>query len=1102
MLNKRVIPLPGLDGDRLLTNAQYLESALDEWHESGLDTSTDVTALQAFGNKWRKHAMLIALRALRRVEDLRLVQQIAEDTAALTVAAEPGAEAAEKSVTEKRRYSTPEYYEQAIEDWAASGLDQSTNADEFAIFAAKWRLTATLIALRADRRADQLRTLEAHGRELEVRQLLAVETQRQQEVARLASAERAFQAARYAAHLTGENNAASALRSYEQELGDWSARGLDKSEKVNDLVGFAKKWRQDATLVALGAERRVDHLRALEFDARGGRERRGTAADRRPNREPDATYSADEGMAAAAAQAAAASYAYGLFDVLQPVAAARPLIERSYSVTENFNLALDDWHDAGLDDSVVVAKFEAFVARWRKDATLIALRAERRIEALRKQRAVAEFAANAETAAVATTPANYLQYIEQNPVTLPPSPIEPLARTSAEYIAFAVSEWDAEDLELTVDKAALVAFSDRWRRDAELISLRADRRLEELRIEQLRLDPDWHAALRANTVDSYQAFEDKHPQSQYQTELSKRLLLLDEEHAWAKTVAAGTSDAYRGYLQAWPSGTYARHARVGMMGGAHLPMASSTVSIPAPGAAALDAVPAYLPSTDTVSAAVEPVTVVVPTLPTTPATTAIAPPPAPSEKHSPPVEYQAVTRAQSGDNHQVAAAPGSAQAAKAPQRTLLVWLTVAALAAAFATLAYYVLPQAINLATAPTLRQVAKLSEHQLTWRMAQLDGETAGAADRVTNKTSVSAGPNLRAPPDEPIPIVRATIAAEFIGADSAIAVGPAITPARLESEQSSNRLGKIAALDDWNVATAAHAGWSVPLTGLNDWNVATAAHSGWPVPLAGLNDWNVATAAHAGWSVPLAGLNDWNVATAAHAGWSVPLLGRDPANQISSLQILLRGTPGGETAMEQVSTLSAERAKAAQTISFVPHVDSVDVAYGNRKLFESAAIGGVRDPEWGASIMPSHTVDVIGMVLDPAAVTAPTQPLSVENSEGRVQVVSPVKPVKPVIKVILEKLRSRRAAVIVPEEPSPVVVIRPTRKIAIALEPEPEPEPVAKPPRVQKVIVQKSTPAPETSLPKQVTKKEPALAQLVPKVVNSGKPENWQTNIFVGRN
>jgi hypothetical protein len=849
MLNQRVVSLPGLDNDRLLTNAQHLERALDEWHESGLDTSSDVLALQAFANRWRKSAMLIALRALRRVEDLRLVEEhAAADASSAVVAVDAsssgsgvggGVQVERKS--EKKRLSTPEYYEQAIADWAASGLDTSTNANDFSVFATKWRATATLIALRADRRVDQLRTLEAHGRELEVRQLLAAEAQRQKEDARVVEAERAFQRAQQAARETGDNNAASALSRVENEVGDWSGRGLDKSAKANDLAGFAAKWRQDSTLVALGAERRVDHLRALEFDARGGRVRTGTAADRRPVAKVDTVAdqedSHQEGMAAASAQAAAASFAYGHFDAFEPVAAARPLMDRTYSVTENFNFALDDWQNADLDDSTDIAAFQAFVVRWKNDATLIALRAERRIEALKKLQTTTTTAREPVTSK-GDAAERHLEYIARNPIDLKAveqaaTTLEVPPRTSAENIELAVREWDAAALEFSGDRAALAAFSDRWRRDAEIISLRADRRTQELNAEKLKLDPDWQIALRANTVAAYEAFQAKHPHSQYQKELAKRLLLIDDEQAWLKTAALGTIDGYRSYLQAWPSGAYNREARVGMMGGVAGAVGAPATQVP-----------------------VVPTGVVphggVPTGGVALLSAKADGPAAEAKQASAAAPVVALPLETTAD---IQASPKQ-RAAVAPRRTALVWLTVLAVAAAGALLAYLFVPKLANVAGAHGRDQMATVGV-SYSGGVTHGGGVVAGA-DHVAGSLAMTE--QFRPPVAEPIPDTKIKSA-----------VGPAATPAPSKPESSlsvsddlSATIASISPLNDSNVATAAHAGWSVRLSPLNHWNVATAAHAGWSVRLPPLNDWNVATAAHAGWPVRLPPLDHSTSATA----------------------------------------------------------------------------------------------------------------------------------------------------------------------------------------------------------------------------------------------
>jgi hypothetical protein len=1153
MLNQRVVSLPGLDNDRLLTNAQNLESALDEWHESGLDTSSDIAALQAFANRWRKSAMLIALRALRRVEDLRLtLENTDSDTAGETPVGDDviaGDAPPPVKKPEKKRLSTPEYYEQAIADWAASGLDTSTNADEFAAFATKWRATATLIALRADRRVDQLRTLEAHGRELEVRQMMAAEAQRQREESRVAEAARAFQVVQHAARGTGDNNALTALGRYEQELGDWSARGLDKAEKVNDLVGFATKWRQDATLVALRAERRVDHLRALEFDARGGRVRTGTAADRRPVVDADQNPH-QEGMAAASAQAAAASYAYGGQDLYEPAPAARPVLDRSYSVTENFNFALDDWQNSGLDDSTDIAAFKAFVARWRNDATLIALRAERRIETLQKLQAEA---AAARLAAKNTPPVNHLDYIARHPIDVQAAAqAAPVAEvpppTSAENIATAVLEWDSAALEFSGDRTALAAFSNRWRRDAEIIALRADRRIEELNAEKQRLEPEWQDALRLNTVAGYEAFQAKHPHSQFQNELSKRLLLIDEEHAWRKTVALGTVDAYRSYLQAWPSGTYNREARVGMMSGAAAPVPVGPVPVPPVSAAA--AVPAA------------PVGIAVPVV-------------AGQLCPSPMADAAATMAAVPVTSTRVQAAPSRAMT-KAPPRTPLVWFAVLAVAAAGALLAYFFLPQRGHVAALPKAGQVAVVTD--TTGNVAQT---AAVNMDSTTGSNQVVA-PKLRAPPDlaagqfnpsveEPIPNGKATIA-----------VGPAATPARLDSAALSSEpegittrstsiihveppsaLRFLAPLNDWNVATAPHTGWSVPLAPLNDWNVATAPHTGWSVPLAPLNDWNVATAPHSDWRVRLAAAdeangptlphvlwterlaadndwnggtqphadwamylakaNEWNIATLPHQDWPERLARRTVWNQLVAAPhldwrpYLAAANEWNVATAPHAGWLLRLRPANAWNGPVRPHLSWPEVSSADDAVIRlpepqsESGLAVLSAQAAGARLISTASIPVPPLT---NPVTADPRDTGVKSAVGNGNLPKPnrlkrreaiVEPAStaPVAEPTEFKSRKKRAAPVDED-----VVSTPAPKRAARQAPEPEPELEAKPrprPLPQAVVAPKVEP-PRKEPPKPVAVKEVAkpvaAAAKPPSLPNVVPPVSWLRDIFLSRN
>ncbi len=1062
MLNQRVVSLPGLDTDRLLTNAQNLERALDEWHESDLDASSDIPALQEFANRWRKSAMLIALRALRRVEDLRLAQNSGNaDTDTDAESSPPDGDDAVRAdapakvkTPEKKRLSTPEYYEKAIADWAASGLDTSTNVDDFSTFAAKWRGTATLIALRADRRVDQLRTLEAHVRELEVRQMMAAEAQRQREEARVAEAARAFQAAQIAALGTGDNSASTALDRYEQELGDWSGRGLDKTAKVNDLVGFATKWRQDATLVSLRAERRVDHLRAMEFDARGGRVRTGTAADRRPVVEAD-QESHQEGMAAASAQAAAASYAYAGQDVFEPTPAARPVMERSYSVTDNFNFALDDWQNARLDDSTDIAAFETFITRWKNDATLIALRAERRIEALKKQQAEAV----AEAAAKIAKPESHLDYIARHPIDLSvidasmgaPPAVEVTLRTSAENIAAAVVEWDAAALEFSGDRGALAAFADRWRRDAEIIALRGDRRIEGLNAEKRRLEPDWQEALRLNTAAGYEVFQAKHPHSQYQKELSKRLLLIDEGLAWEKTVAVATVDGYRSYLQAWPSGTYSREARVGMMGGTAVPVVAAVVVPVVP-------VPTVTAASVPVSAEVAtsaPMAMVAP--PVSVATTSLVPVTADAAIVFPPST--------------VAAAPPSVapKTSSPPRRTMLVWLAVVAVAAASALLAYFFLPKSAKFAALPQPAQVAAVTGSVGSGAAVQ-----AAALTRMPARQSTEgrmAAPKLQVVPDRPVEQFAPPVEEPVPDTTSTSAVGPAATPASLGSAvisaETDGKTGSLtstatgdlapsisllAPLNSWNVATAAHAGWSVPLAPLNDWNVATAAHAGWSVPLAPSNDWNTATAPHTGWSVPMAPLNDWNTATTPHVGW-LPDLWR--------VEDVLVRLPA-------------------------PHTDGALTALS------------VQATATGTGFISTASIPVV----------PPSRPAT-EATRETSKMPRPIKRRESVIE------RASAAPVIEPAEPKPqknrpppideeaTPTLAPKRVARPAPEPEPEPEVKPRPRPIPSVAVAPKVEPPRKEVPKPAAVKEVAKpAAVKPPAPDAPSPNAWLRDIFTSRN
>jgi hypothetical protein len=850
MSNQRVFLQPGPSDDRTLTAAQHLERALDEWYDGGLDTSADIAALEQFSAKWKTTAMLIALRAMRRIEDLRLVQQVSDANAAAATSDTPDA----------KRYTTAENYERALDDWADSGLDTSLNPNEFAAFATKWRLTATLISLRAERRADQLRAVEAVEREREVRVLLVAQEQAGAAASRQAAAEaereeQALMAQRAAAAAAQEPSAP--VREYERALGEWSSGNGDKAQKVDELVSFATKWRQDSTLVSLRAERRVDHLKALEFEARGGRQRKGTAADRRQP-ELNLEYAPDAGMAGAAAQAAAAAAAYDAFDDAAPVPAARPLIERSYSVSENFNRALDDWQDNGLDDSHDFEAFAAFVQRWKNDATLIALRAERRIDALRKQQAGAALLARDvqladqlseqdwDAVVALDTRESYLGYIERNPhgrhldaaraclSTLEsPVALEEVAPerspTTPGGIAEALADWDRLALDVSEQAEDFAQFADRWSKDAPLIALRASRRHGELQTELRQQEIDWDSAAGLNTAGAYQRHLAAYPDTSRRAEIADRLLALDEGHVWARTAAAGTAEAYRAYLASWPGGTYASQARLGLMGG----------GLPATIVATVGASQAT-PDDGTVVA---------------PAAGGGAPL---AVEDTPPQAKPLV-------------------AARAPRRAALTWFAVLGFAAAGACLAYYYLPSESGGAG-------TRAGQQSSVGGPAALPASNIGRG-KVALAPEVLA-PNLRAPPGgagrEPVG-VPATVpdrgaakgrTASFAAPNSQrTGVSPAVAP-------HADWRVRLAPSDDSNVVTAAHAGWSVRLAPSNSSNVATAAHAGWSVRLSPANEWSFAIAPHAAWPIPVAPADEWNGPTAPHVLWTERLAALSDAN------------------------------------------------------------------------------------------------------------------------------------------------------------------------------------------------------------------------------
>ena len=73
---------------------------------------------------------------------------------------------------------------------------------------------------------------------------------------------------------------------------------------------------------------------------------------------------------------------------------------------------------------------------------------------------------------------------------------------------------------------------------------------------------EWRSTQRADTIESYEAFLEQYPESQYAPVAQRRLADLIEQRDWLAASEADTADAYRGFINTHPKGRWVREARV------------------------------------------------------------------------------------------------------------------------------------------------------------------------------------------------------------------------------------------------------------------------------------------------------------------------------------------------------------------------------------------------------------------------------------------------------------------------------------------------------------------------------------------------------------
>ncbi|MGA0733854.1 MAG: tetratricopeptide repeat protein [Steroidobacteraceae bacterium] len=113
---------------------------------------------------------------------------------------------------------------------------------------------------------------------------------------------------------------------------------------------------------------------------------------------------------------------------------------------------------------------------------------------------------------------------------------------------------------------------------------------------------EWRSTQRADTIESYEAFLEQYPESQYAPVAQRRLADLIEQRDWLAASEADTAEAYRDFINSHPKGRWVREARVRLQNFLSTPGVLGPAAIepiepiePAPPPAMLPAEPAKPP---------------------------------------------------------------------------------------------------------------------------------------------------------------------------------------------------------------------------------------------------------------------------------------------------------------------------------------------------------------------------------------------------------------------------------------------------------------------------------------------------------------------------
>jgi cell division septation protein DedD len=117
---------------------------------------------------------------------------------------------------------------------------------------------------------------------------------------------------------------------------------------------------------------------------------------------------------------------------------------------------------------------------------------------------------------------------------------------------------------------------------------------------------DWKSAEAADTVESYNRFIERHPDSELATQARARIAQLAEDKAWQSAVAADTADAYRAFLAQHANGKWAEEARIRIenftLDTNTVPPPPNTAETATPAERGEPAQPAHAPTTNPASA--------------------------------------------------------------------------------------------------------------------------------------------------------------------------------------------------------------------------------------------------------------------------------------------------------------------------------------------------------------------------------------------------------------------------------------------------------------------------------------------------------------------